>query len=447
MNTPQQRAVGIVRVSRVGDREGERFASPIIQRNRIEAECERLGIRLVDVHEELDVSGGKPLDQRKGLSAAVAAIESGQADVVMVAYFDRLARSLATQTEVLRRVEDAGGDVMTLDHGTITNGGAAKRLEANIVGAMAQYFREQTAEKTAAAQASAVARGVMPWPIVPAGYVRGANGVLTPDRATAAHVAHAFEMRADDQTISIIKRYLNAQGVGYGYHGVCKLLKNRIYLGELHFGKLSNLTAHPPLVDRALFDAVQRKVIIKGRQAKSDRLLARLRVLRCGTCNAALTVNTSGDGSYPVYRCPPSSNCSQRVTISAVIAETAVVEEVKRLLEGIRGTATAENRVVEAGAELDRAQQALEAAITAFASLTAEPTAVAKLGELTEARDRARDAYEEASANSTATSLAVTAGDWDELSVDGRRGLIKAVIERVEVAPGRGPERIKITPR
>ena len=41
------------------------------------------------------VSGGKSLDQRPGLSAAVAAIEAGEADVVAAAYFDRLFRSLS----------------------------------------------------------------------------------------------------------------------------------------------------------------------------------------------------------------------------------------------------------------------------------------------------------------------------------------------------------------
>jgi len=38
---PQRRAVGIVRVSRVSGRDGESFASPDEQRQRIEVECER----------------------------------------------------------------------------------------------------------------------------------------------------------------------------------------------------------------------------------------------------------------------------------------------------------------------------------------------------------------------------------------------------------------------
>ena len=105
-----KRAVGVVRVSRVGDRDGEQFVSPSDQSERIRAACERDGLALVDVFEELDVSGGAPLEKRPGLLRAVQMVEAGEAEVVMVAFFDRLVRSLSVQIEVVRRVENAGGD-------------------------------------------------------------------------------------------------------------------------------------------------------------------------------------------------------------------------------------------------------------------------------------------------------------------------------------------------
>ena len=46
----------------------------------------------------------------------------------MVAYFDRLVRSLKVQLEVIERVERAGGEIFALDHGKLTNGTAAQRL-------------------------------------------------------------------------------------------------------------------------------------------------------------------------------------------------------------------------------------------------------------------------------------------------------------------------------
>ncbi len=65
-NRIRRRAIGIVRVSRVSGREGESFASPDEQRQRIEAECERDGLDLLDVIPEMDVSGGTPLEKREG---------------------------------------------------------------------------------------------------------------------------------------------------------------------------------------------------------------------------------------------------------------------------------------------------------------------------------------------------------------------------------------------
>ena len=63
------------------------------------------------------MSGGAPLAQRPGLRRAVEMVEAGQADVVVVAYFDRLVRSLAVQAEVVERVERAGGAILAVDVG------------------------------------------------------------------------------------------------------------------------------------------------------------------------------------------------------------------------------------------------------------------------------------------------------------------------------------------
>src|SRR3954454_20821686 len=82
---PLKRAVGVVRVSRVGGRSGEQFVSPSAQRDRIAPACERARVRLVETLEELDVSGGAPLTRRHGLRRAVEMVEAGEADVLVVA--------------------------------------------------------------------------------------------------------------------------------------------------------------------------------------------------------------------------------------------------------------------------------------------------------------------------------------------------------------------------
>ena len=39
-------------------------------------------------------------------------VEAGEADHIVVAYFDRLVRSLKVQLEVIERVEQAGGEIL-----------------------------------------------------------------------------------------------------------------------------------------------------------------------------------------------------------------------------------------------------------------------------------------------------------------------------------------------
>jgi DNA invertase Pin-like site-specific DNA recombinase len=108
-------------VSQVKGREGESFAGPGQQRDTVHAACERDGLVLLDVMEELHVSGGRPLDAQPGLSRAVAAVEAGAADVIVAAYFDRLVRSVRVREELATRSESAGGQVLAVDVGRITN--------------------------------------------------------------------------------------------------------------------------------------------------------------------------------------------------------------------------------------------------------------------------------------------------------------------------------------
>src|SRR3954449_1574301 len=213
------RAVGIVRVSQVNGREGESFASPAEQRERIAASCDRDGLQLVDCIDELDVSGGTPLERRPGLRGAVEGIEAQRADVLVVAHFDRLVRSLRVQDEVVSRVEAAGGRVRALDFGDVTNGTAAQWLSGTMVGAVSEYYRRSIKERSADAQARAVARGVVPWPNLPPGLRRRDDGTIEADPETVDVVREAFRMRADGATIAEVRAHLAAAGIKRSYHG------------------------------------------------------------------------------------------------------------------------------------------------------------------------------------------------------------------------------------
>jgi DNA invertase Pin-like site-specific DNA recombinase len=435
------KAIGIVRVSQVRGREGDSFASPDDQRSRIEAECKREGLRLADVIEELDVKGGTPLLKRDGLRSAIEAVEAGDAEVIVVAFFDRLVRSLRVQAEVVERVEAAGGRVLAVDAGEVSNGTAAQWLSATVLGMLAEYQTRSTAERVRGAQAAAIARGVPPWRHDPPGYTRNADGVYEPDK-NAAVMHEAFEVRAAGKSQRECREHLLAHGIRRSLGSVQRLLQNRAYLGELHFGDMHNLNAWEPIVSPELFAAAQRAEAPRGRTAKSQLLLARLGVLRCGTCDSRLVAGTSNHKKTPCYRCK-NPDCTRKVIISANVVDPLLVRVTQEALKDVEGRASAQSGVEAAGRRLDEAQRLLDRAIETLEDFMDEPTAVEKVRRLRDERDEAQRRLDQLGGD--AIEVVVRAADWERLSLGGRRDLIRAVVQRATVAPGgKGSDRVSV---
>ena len=100
-------AIGYVRVSRVGGRGGDSFLSPELQRQSIERVCQREGLTLVDVLEELDKSGG---DANRPLwNQAIERVERGEVGALVVWNLDRFSRSVIDALAAIDRISAAGG--------------------------------------------------------------------------------------------------------------------------------------------------------------------------------------------------------------------------------------------------------------------------------------------------------------------------------------------------
>lgn len=438
-----RRAIGIVRISKIGEREGERLVSPVDQRERIAAACERDGIELTEVIEEHDVSGGTPLEERAGLLRAVESVEAGNAQVVVAAYFDRLVRSLRVQDELVSRVEAAGGRVLAVDIGAVTGATASQWLSATILGAVAEHQRRSSRERSIEGQARAITRGAWPCPEVPIGYLRGDDGKLEPDPTTAPLIVRCFEIRAEGGTIRDVWQFLAEQGIRRAYGNIRNLLRSRTYLGEIHFGGQRNADAHPPLVDRLLWQRSQRSQPGRGRFAKSDYLLARLGVLRCGTCGARMSARLSDHGKTPAYACAGTNDCARHMAIAAHIVEPLVVEAVQRKHRDARGRASVEADARRAEEALMRAQADYDAGMRTFAGHEDEAAARERLAELRAARDQAREHLDRLGGLRSALAINIVE-DWDRLTLAERRAAIRATVERVVIGSGRGAERVSI---
>jgi len=440
VSSAANRAVGVIRVSR----QDEDAVSPGDQRQRIERECEREGLMLVAVHEEPNVSGGADLDHRPGLRPAVEMVESGQVDVIVAAYFDRLFRSTAVQIEVLERIERAGGEVLTVDMGAIRSDNAARKMTSTFLGAVSQYHREVSGERAEAAKRLAVEEGRAPFPL-PFYLRKDTDGRIEHDPPKVRRLREAIQMRIRGATIETCRDHLRKHGATVSFRGVQSAFGSRLLLGELRFGRHINLDAFPPVIDPETFRRLQKVTVPRGRRPKSERLLARLGILRCGTCNSPMQVGTSKT-RYHLYKCPTTVECERRAAISAEKAEKILSDFTRGRLEGLRGTASMDDELDAAERELERATDARDNVVAALEGMEDLAAVRAKLGELNERVDAARERVDHLRVASVPVIHVSARRDWDLLTLDERRSLIRAVVAAATVRPGRGDDRITITP-
>jgi DNA invertase Pin-like site-specific DNA recombinase len=438
---PIRRAIGVVRVSQLGDRDRETFSSPKDQCDRMRelATAQDWDLTIPEPH-EINVSGDALLEDRPQLSRAVMAVQTGAADVVVAAHTERLWWNHEVRGQVLRLVESAGGEVWSADEGKLSNGSASDEFSGTVRTAADRLSRRQNREKSEKGVQRVIAEGRAPWASIPVGYRRGADGKLVVDEREADVVREAFEMRRDRATFKDIRERLAAHGVERTIGGVQQMLGLRVYRGELHFGKYKpNLAAHEPIVEPDLFDAVQRVKTPRGPRSRSERLLAGAGLLRCAQCGSKMSISKA-NSTYWMYRCPPHGPCTEGSTIGADRVEAFVTETFLQGVRGIIAKGVERADVAELAEAARKAEEAYEAAGLAFAGHEDVQAFNDRLQQLRAAWDGARAALEQARSREDLPTLNIALiDDWQDLSVDERRRLLRAGLERIEVKRGRDP--------
>ena len=402
-------------------------------------------------------SGGATLANRPKLALAIEHIEAGNAHILAAENFDRLFRNLDVQRQVVERIEAAGGEVWERS-GRISHQRAADKFTATIKGASAEYVKDTAEERSFDAVELSIAKGIVPWHQTAPGYKQKWQdkhrvGPLTPDPRLSSVIQTAFQMRDEGTPIMTVRAYLREHGIERSYHGVMTLMRDRIYIGQIHFGSHTpNLAAHDPIVDPALFNRVQLRRQahqLRGRRAKSDRLLARLGVLRCATCGARMVIGTQTQNGrkYPFYRCPPNGDCPRRVTVGAVMVEQVVIETIQLAIASVEGDYTIWDQKIanarQLTLDLANAERQLDAAMDQMRDWT-DNRATLKLAELRQAVDDAQKRVDNSTALGGIDPYLYVA-KWEDLTLAQQREVIRHLIESVTVAPGRGTSRINVT--
>jgi len=202
------KAVGVLRVSKE-----EQSLSPDAQREAMARWCHDNDAELVVVHEDIDVSGGAPLDKRPGLLAALTDLRDLGAGVLLVAKRDRLARDPMVSAMAEAAAGRVGARVVSAAGEGTDGNGPADVLMRRMVDAFAEYERLIIGARTKAALAVKKAKDERVGSI-PYGFRLADDGThLEPDELEQRTVALVRRYRDDGLTLRAIGQRLARKGI------------------------------------------------------------------------------------------------------------------------------------------------------------------------------------------------------------------------------------------
>jgi site-specific DNA recombinase len=229
------------------------------------------------------ISGGT-LD-RPGLKAMMAEVEAGRIDVVVVYKVDRLTRSLMDFARLVEAFDRKGVSFVSVTQAfnTTTSMG---RLTLNVLLSFAQFEREVTGERIRDKIAASKAKGMWMGGVPALGYDIGERELVI-NPAEAELLRRLFRRYLELGTVNALKAELDRDGVrskawvtragrqmggqplsrGALFH----LLNNRLFLGEIVHKGVAHPGRHEPIIDRALFDAVQDQLAANTADRRQSR--------------------------------------------------------------------------------------------------------------------------------------------------------------------------------
>jgi DNA invertase Pin-like site-specific DNA recombinase len=418
-------------------RRKERTISVEEQRREIERWASDNDVPLAGELVEQGVSGSKSWRDR-ALGQAVDACARGEASGVIVAWQDRLSRENGLATaEVWEALDRAGARLVCAAEGLDTASGDSEML-FTIKAAIAREQWKRHRANWENARRNAIERGIFTGK-PPFGYRSRKGQPLQVVPRDAAKVRAAFEARAAGEPISRIARRF-----GWSDSTCRQMLACETYLGIAAHGGFRNETAHEPIVERDLFDAVQAsrttQPVALGETTR-DRLL--VGVARCAGCGHTLRVvrRPRADGSYVAsYFCKNAATkgCLERAYVHADELDAHVGAWFERALQ----TAPRVVDVVEATADLQEAQTALERLrrdLTVYLEVVIDDPAVfqrgldLRQGRVAEAEEQVRQLSAHRSRIPAGGSLAEL---WDGFDALERRQVLAGFLDRVVVHRG-----------
>ncbi len=258
LHASSPKAALYLRVSTGPQTEGTSLAGQLLACRQ---KADQLGAEVVGVFE--DVQSGADYSDRIALQNALAQIERGEADTLIIYDMTRYSRDLGHQQLIKKRVMSAGArlEFATFDVGDLSTPEA--HLSFGVRGVFAEYERLNTRERTTRGRRARANEGIQPCRTYrPFGYDLVTKADIMAGRFTldqlgrylvreeeAVWVRQIFERFSEGSSLRQVQTWLTTEGppsprAGTQWHfsTVRRILCNPIYKGEATFGRLQRLT-------------------------------------------------------------------------------------------------------------------------------------------------------------------------------------------------------------
>ena len=231
------------------------------------------GWRLVSDHYDDGGLSGASLE-RRALQALLADVRARKIDTVVVYKVDRLTRSLADFAKLIELFETHSVSFVSVTQSFNTSSSMG-RLTLNVLLSFAQFERELIGERVRDKIAASKRKGIWVGGPVPLGYAAVDKKIVVVE-AEAASVRTIFGRYLELGSIRALAEDLHCRGIRskprqlsngrtlggrrFGVGALAYLLKNRFYIGEVVYRGEVHRGEHEPILDFALFEAVQAKL-------------------------------------------------------------------------------------------------------------------------------------------------------------------------------------------
>jgi len=231
------------------------------------------GWRLVPRHYDDGAFSGASLD-RPALQALLAEVRAGKIDIIVVYKVDRLTRSLADFAKLVELFDQHSVSFVSVTQSFNTTSSMG-RLTLNVLLSFAQFEREVIGERVRDKIAASRRKGIWTGGPVALGYA-SISKKLVIVLEEAERVRLIFQRYLEVGSIGALVQDLDRRrirtkrqqgndgkvrgGIRFGVGHLAYLLRNRLYVGEVVYRGTVHPGEHEPIVDRALFEAVQAKL-------------------------------------------------------------------------------------------------------------------------------------------------------------------------------------------